>query len=84
MASGCPVAAADAGALPEVCGDAAELFDPFSPDSMAAAIERTLADRSDLVAAGLERTARYSWASCAETHVAMFHEAARLRRPVTA
>ena len=28
MASGCPVAASNRGALPEVCGDAAVLFDP--------------------------------------------------------
>ncbi len=31
MACGCPVAAAAAGSLPEVCGDAAVLFDPLDP-----------------------------------------------------
>ena len=31
MACGCPVAAAAAGSLPEVCGDAAVLFDPLEP-----------------------------------------------------
>ncbi|MEO7123863.1 MAG: glycosyltransferase family 1 protein, partial [Lacisediminihabitans sp.] len=44
MASGCPAAVADAGSIPEVCGDAAVLFDPLDPDSIAhgicAAIER--------------------------------------------
>ncbi len=38
MACGCPVAASNAGALPEICGDAAVLFDPTDVDAMAAAI----------------------------------------------
>ena len=31
MACGCPVAASNAGSLPEVVGDAAVLFDPYDP-----------------------------------------------------
>ena len=38
MASGCPVAAAAAGSLPEVCGDAATMFDPDDAADMAQAI----------------------------------------------
>ena len=38
MASGCPVAAAAAGSLPEVCGDAAMMFDPDDAADMARAI----------------------------------------------
>ena len=38
MASGCPVAAARAGSLPEICGDAATMFDPDDAAEMAAAV----------------------------------------------
>ncbi len=38
MACGCPVAASNAGAIPEVAGDAAVLFDPTDVDAMAAAM----------------------------------------------
>ena len=38
MASGCPVAASNAAAIPEICGDAAVLFDPLDPESIAAGI----------------------------------------------
>src|SRR6185437_13670023 len=39
MACGCPVAASSQGSLPEVCGDAAVLFDPLDPESIAAGVE---------------------------------------------
>src|SRR5712692_4008779 len=42
MACGCPVAVSRAASLPEVCADAAEYFDPASPEEMAAAIVRVL------------------------------------------
>ena len=38
MASGCPVASSDAGALPEVLGDAPAYFDPNDPEAIAAAV----------------------------------------------
>jgi glycosyltransferase involved in cell wall biosynthesis len=65
MASGTPVVAARAGAIPEVAGDAAVLVEPGDPVSLAEGIERALADRDRLVAAGLERAKQYSWAETA-------------------
>ncbi len=38
MAHGCPVVAARAGAIPEILGDAALLFDPTDVDALADAI----------------------------------------------
>jgi glycosyltransferase involved in cell wall biosynthesis len=38
MACGCPVLAARAGALPEVCGEAAVLLDPDVPDAWRKAV----------------------------------------------
>ncbi|MBA2567912.1 MAG: glycosyltransferase family 4 protein [Actinobacteria bacterium] len=74
MASGTPVVAARAGAIPEVAGDAAVLVEPGDPVALAGGIERALADRERLVAAGLERAARYSWAETARQTLDVYRE----------
>jgi glycosyltransferase involved in cell wall biosynthesis len=68
MACGCPVAASNAASLPEVCGDAAELFDPSSPGDMARAIEAVLADPGPYVERGMARARLFSWGSTARAH----------------
>jgi glycosyltransferase involved in cell wall biosynthesis len=68
MASGCVVAASNAGALPEVCGEAAVLFDPLDPESMAAAILETDERREELRELGLERAASFTWEDAARRH----------------
>jgi glycosyltransferase involved in cell wall biosynthesis len=65
MATGTPVVATTAGALPEVAGDAAILVEERNPAALAGGIERALADRERLVAAGLERARAYTWAETA-------------------
>jgi glycosyltransferase involved in cell wall biosynthesis len=74
MASGTPVVAAASGSIPEVAGDAAVLVDPGSPAALAGGIERALADRERLVAAGLERAKRYSWAETARRTLNVYRE----------
>ena len=72
------VVAADAGALPEVGGDAVLLASPNDSSAIAAAIERLLDDEAllvDCVARGLRRSAEYSWARTAETAVAAYDRA---------
>ena len=64
MAYGCPVAAANATAIPECVGEAAILFDPFSPDAIATAIHRLYIDkdlRQELRTAGLQRAQQFHW-----------------------
>jgi glycosyltransferase involved in cell wall biosynthesis len=64
MACGCPVVAAPAGAIPEVCGDAALYAGVDEPAAWAAAILRYRDDRAlraRKVAEGQERAARYTW-----------------------
>ncbi len=68
MAAGVPVVAANRGALPEVLGDAGLLVDPDDPESLAAAIERMIADaglRATCAARGLERARQFTWAQTA-------------------
>ena len=65
MACGCPVAASDVAAIPEVCGGAARLFDPHQPEAIAEAVEDVL-QRSELWASrGLARADTFSWEATA-------------------
>lgn len=80
MASGCPVAASTAGSIPEVCGDAAVLFDPTDVPAMAAAIATALEAPPGLVSAGLERVGRFTWQECARVHETAYADAVSARR----
>jgi glycosyltransferase involved in cell wall biosynthesis len=68
MASGCPVAAADAGSLPEICGDAAVLFDPDDPRDIAAGVVTAITRGAELSALGLDQCQRFTWAACVDVH----------------
>ncbi|MDH4104319.1 MAG: glycosyltransferase family 4 protein, partial [Thermoleophilia bacterium] len=72
MASGCPVAASRAGAIPEVCGDAAVLFDPTDVDAIAAAILQVDERREELSERGLARAAGFTWDETARKHEASY------------
>jgi glycosyltransferase involved in cell wall biosynthesis len=64
MDRGIPVASSNGGALPEVIGDAGVLFDPFSVEGMAIAIERILGDRElreGIVVAGKKQVKKFQW-----------------------
>ncbi|HEU5213401.1 MAG TPA: glycosyltransferase family 1 protein [Gaiellaceae bacterium] len=74
MASGTPVVTTAAGATTEVAGDAAVIVEPGNPCALAGGIERALADRERLVAAGLARAQRYSWGETARLTLAAYHE----------
>ena len=80
MACGCPVIAADAGALPEVCGDAAVLLDP---DDRAAWLDAMTFLATDprragvLKEAGLDRARSFTWARTAGSMLDLYRRAAR-------
>jgi glycosyltransferase involved in cell wall biosynthesis len=76
MQCGVPVVAGDAGALPEVLGDAAWLVPPTDGDALAAAI-RVLADtdapaRAAQIARGHARVGRYDWDRTAARMVQLY------------
>ena len=77
MACGCPVACSNAASLPEVVGDAARLFDPESPEDMAAAVEDVLDRPEEWARRGLERAQLFSWDACARAHEVVYRELLR-------
>jgi glycosyltransferase involved in cell wall biosynthesis len=84
MAAGVPVACSDRASLPEVAGDAALMFDPGDPATIAAAIERLLFDRAEaerLRAAGLARAASFTWVRTADLTLASYERALRDASP---
>lgn len=69
MMYGARLLCSSGGALPEVVGEAAELFDPLDVTQMAEVTERALRTpelREERVAAGLARAAEFSWAKTAQ------------------
>ena len=79
MAAGCPVLVANSTCLPEIGGEAASYFDPFSHEDLGKAITRLLADdrlRKEMVVQGKERAKDFSPSLSAGKHVQAFTEAA--------
>lgn len=69
MSLNCPIACSNTSSLPEVAGNAAEFFDPYQPESIAAALEKVLFSTEkaeNLVKLGAERITNFSWEACAE------------------
>jgi len=64
--------------LPEVCGEAAEYFDPTSEEEMAAKIAFLLGNdvrREELSRAGIAKAAEYSWERMAEESSTIYRRA---------
>jgi glycosyltransferase involved in cell wall biosynthesis len=83
MAVGCPVACADATALPDTVGDAALRFDPLSADAIAAAIERMWRDatlRQQLQQAGSARARQFTWQRTALQTLQVYRDVGALVR----
>lgn len=77
MACGAPVAAANAGALPEVMGGSGLLFDPLDVASISSTLQRGLVDaalRNTLRAFGFARVQQFSWQASAEMMWRLFKE----------
>lgn len=74
MAVGTPVVTSLGTATEDVAGDAAVLVDPFDIGSIAAGIAECLQRRSDLVAAGRERAARFTWSATADAALSAYRQ----------
>lgn len=77
MAVGIPVAAASAGSIPEICGDAVAYFDPFDIDDMASVILDMLENserRCALRERGRSHVLQYSWSRATQSVVSVFRD----------
>jgi glycosyltransferase involved in cell wall biosynthesis len=84
-----PVACSNLSALPEVAGDAAELFDPLDVDAIAAAMRRLLDDdarRAQLIERGRRRWTEFTWERAASETLDVYRRVltARSRARTTA
>ncbi len=69
MACGCPAVVSRAASLPEVCGSAAEYFDPLNVDEMVRKITEVLRNkklRTRMIALGKQQARRFSWKKTAQ------------------
>ncbi len=83
MRRGVPVACARASALPEVAGDAALYFDPYSVTDIARALSELLGDTglaARLVERGRERQAMFTWGRAARNTLDSYARAWRERQ----
>lgn len=79
MRAGVPVVAAAGGALPEVCGDAADLVPVGDVEAMATAIERQLDDqahREALIGRGRARATHFRWSRTVSELIELYRELA--------
>lgn len=77
MSFDCPVVCSGVSSIPEVVGNAAELFDPYDVDSIRIAIERVISNnvlREVLIARGRERIKVFSWQRCARETLAIYQK----------
>ncbi|RMG89684.1 MAG: glycosyltransferase family 1 protein [Chloroflexi bacterium] len=75
MACGQVVAASNRSSLPEVGGEAAVYFDPYSVDEMVSVIRRLLTDREEYAhrrELGLAQARRFSWERAAKETIAVY------------
>ncbi len=78
MALGTPVLTSNYGAMAEIAGDAAELVDPRSVDSIHAGLQRLAFDtqrRAELRERGLLRSRDFTWERAARTTLGIYSEA---------
>ena len=77
MAAEIPVVASNISAIPEVCGDAAELVNPHSEDELAAALLRVATDeqrRRQLTGRGRDRAGEFTWQAAVSKTMAVYRE----------
>ena len=77
MACGCPVITSNAGSLPEVARQCAQLFEPFDVNGMADAVKKLLSDPAELNAwkqRALMRAADFSWEKTAQETLAGYDQ----------
>jgi glycosyltransferase involved in cell wall biosynthesis len=75
MANSCPVVCSDTSSLPEVGGDAAFYFDPYSIESLDLAITKLFSSsRAEIIESGLRNIERFSWDLSTQSLVKLYRD----------
>jgi glycosyltransferase involved in cell wall biosynthesis len=77
MQLGVPVVSSSATSLPEVVGEAGLLFDPQDAEGLTSQLWKVALEpelRAEMVRQGKHQATKFSWAKCAEAHVAAFEK----------
>ena len=75
LACGTPVVASSVSSLPEILGESAVYFDPYSVDDMAEKITSLINDKqkqSELISLGNTQIQKFSWEKCAEETLGVY------------
>lgn len=75
MACGIPVVTSASSSLPEICGDAAILVDPYNVRELTEALYQGLFDqklRQTLIKKGIAQAKKFNWVKCAKETLAVF------------
>ena len=82
MSCGTAVLTSNRASMPEVAGNAALIFDPYSIDEITASIERVFdseSAREELIRKGLQRAGEFSWQESARKTVEVYRSVAARR-----
>lgn len=77
MSLGCPVVCSSSSSIPEVVGDAAQMFEASDVNSIKESLERVIGDdslRNSLIERGLERAKLFSWERCARETLSVYEK----------
>jgi glycosyltransferase involved in cell wall biosynthesis len=83
MAAGTPVVVSNSSAIPEVCGDAAEYFDPEDVEEMAEKMRIIISNdnrRKELIKKGFEKIKEFSWEKAATETLKILLEAVHSKK----
>ena len=75
MANGCPVISSNINVMKEICGDASEMFDAESPESIMYSMDSVVNSknrRDDLIKKGYQRVENFSWEACAKKTIEVY------------
>lgn len=87
MACGVPVITSNTSSMPEVAAHAAVIINPFKPEEITAAMQALITDkylRLQLIKAGFDRAAKFSWRAMAEAVLKIYYETLEPERKDTA
>jgi len=77
MSCGVPVISSNTSSLPEVCGDAGIMVNPYDNEQLAETILKVLKDqflRNKMITEGLKQTKKFSWENTTKQTLSVFEE----------